>query len=287
MNLATGYLKQKYNIDLSAFRYEVSEIIDPLEIKYPKSIKNYIFSYDFIDDFLIFEYLLKISKKNNINIIDLGSGWGKWSIIGYKIFKLQQTKNFQFINVEALKDRHDIFFEILNLNKFDKINFKVFQKAITSGNKKNVSFYGSNIFNWYGQSITINKKFSYFNYILNKILNRQQDILNIETINLSEIVKNKIIELCIMDIQGLEYNVIKKDIGIIGKNINHIIIGTHNKQTEMSEGLDTHKPIIEILESNNFNIVFECDHGQKKNYNGNTIMCPEDGIIVAKNNNFS
>lgn len=90
-----------------------------------------------------------------------------------------------------------------------------------------------------------------------------------------------------MDIQGLELDLIDKNIDLIKKKIKYLIIGTHGKNTEMSRNKDNHTLLLNLINKINFDIYFECEEKEIKNFYGINITCAEDGIIVAKNKEFN
>ena len=90
-----------------------------------------------------------------------------------------------------------------------------------------------------------------------------------------------------MDIQGLELDLIDKNIDLIRNKIKYLIIGTHNKNTEMSKNRDNHNNLLNLLNNINFEIEFECKEKEVKNFYGIKITCAEDGIIIAKNKEFN
>jgi hypothetical protein len=194
-------ISKKLNINLNPIQIKKNYFIDSLGIKYQNKFKNSYYDYSAIEDFIIFYYLIIFNKKKTYkNIIDLGSGWGKWSIINYKISKYFSYNNYNFFNVEALKSRIKEFHEIMNINKFQYKNIENINAPIHI-EKTKVNFYNGDIKNWFGQSITINdhKVSKIKNYFL-KILKKKNILHNIQTVTLEEIIKNNIIDLCIMDI---------------------------------------------------------------------------------------
>jgi hypothetical protein len=98
------FIKEKFDFQINNFTTNDKYFYDCLNIKYPKEF--YFYSYKFItsDEFIILYYLFFLNKKKkNLNILDLGSGWGKWSIINCKISLIFSNLNYKFTNVEALK----------------------------------------------------------------------------------------------------------------------------------------------------------------------------------------
>ena len=218
--------------------------------------------------------------------MDLGSGWGKWSIYNSKISSIFNNANYKFINVEALRARKEQLKKVLKLNKFTGQNIINFNQPVYTSTQK-VNFYNGNVYEWFGQSITIHDhKINKFENFFKKILNKNNILCNLNTITLKNIIKNEIIDLSIMDIQGLELDLINQNIDLIKNKIKYLIIGTHNKNTEMSKNIDNHDVLIKLLQNINFDIEFECKEKEMKKFNGISITCTDDGIIVAKNSKF-
>lgn len=280
-------IKHKFNVEIKDFVINDKYFYDCLNIKYPKEL--YFYSYKFIpsDEFIILYYLFFLNQKKNLNILDLGSGWGKWSIINSKISLIFNNKNYKFTNVEALKKRENQLLKVLKLNQFEKQNIININQPIDISAKK-VNFYNGKTDEWFGQSITINDhKINKIKNFFNRILNKNNILYNLNTITLENIIKDEIIDLCLMDIQGLELDLIDKNIDLIKNKIKYLIIGTHNKNTEMSKNRDNHNNLLNLLNNINFEIKFECKEKEVKNFYGINITCAEDGIIVAKNKEFN
>ena len=281
-----SFIKYKFNVEIKDFVINDKYFYDCLDIKYPREL--YFYSYKFIpsDEFIILYYLFFLNKKKNLNILDLGSGWGKWSIINSKISLIFNNVNYKFTNVEALKKRKNQLIKVLKLNMFQNHRIVNINQPINTSTSK-VNFYNGKTDQWFGQSITINDhKINKIKNFINRILNKNNILYNLKTITLENIINNEIIDLCIMDIQGLELDLINKNIDLITNKIKYLIIGTHNKNTEMSNNKDNHNILLNLLKDINFDIEFECKEKETKNFCGINITCGEDGIIVAKNKEF-
>ena len=261
---------------------------DCLDIKYPKELYFYSYKFTPSDEFIILYYLFYLNKKKkNLSILDLGSGWGKWSILNSKISSIFNNVNYKFTNVEALKKRKNQLKKVLKLNKFEKKNIININQPIDISAKK-VNFYNGKTHEWFGQSITINDhKINKIKNFFNRILNKNNILYNLNTITLENIINDEIIDLCLMDIQGLELDLIDKNIDLIKKKIKYLIIGTHGKNTEMSRNKDNHTLLLNLINKINFDIQFECEEKEIKNFYGINITCAEDGIIVAKNKEYN
>ena len=287
-NNIADFIKKKFNVEINDFIINDKYFYDCLNIKYPKEL--YFYSYKFIpsDEFIILYYLFYLNKKKkNLSILDLGSGWGKWSILNSKISSIFNNVNYKFTNVEALKKRENQLKKVLKLNKFEKQNIFNINRPIDISVKK-VNFYNGKTHEWFGQSITINDhKINKIKNFFNRILNKNNILYNLNTITLENVISNETIDLCIIDIQGLELDLIDKNIDLIKSKIKYLIIGTHNKNTEMSKNKDSHTLLLNLINKINFDIQFECEEKVIKNFYGINITCPEDGIIVAKNKEFN
>lgn len=287
-NYIADFIKKKFNVEINDFIINDKYFYDCLNIKYPKEL--YFYSYKFIpsDEFIILYYLFYLNKKKkNLSILDLGSGWGKWSILNSKISSIFNNVNYKFTNVEALKKRENQLKKVLKLNKFEKQNIFNINRPIDISVKK-VNFYNGKTHEWFGQSITINDhKINKIKNFFNRILNKNNILYNLNTITLENVISNETIDLCIIDIQGLELDLIDKNIDLIKSKIKYLIIGTHNKNTEMSKNKDSHTLLLNLINKINFDIQFECEKKKIKNFYEINITCAEDGIIVAKNKAFN
>ena len=197
------------------------------------------------------------------------------------------VKELKNENVEALKKRENQLKKVLKLNKFEKQNIININQPIDISAKK-VNFYNGQTHEWFGQSITINDhKINKIKNFFNRIFNKYNILYNLNTITLENIINDEIINLCLMDIQGLELDLIDKNIDLIKNKIKYLIIGSHNKNTEMSKNRDNHSNLLNLLNKINFEIEFECKEKEVKNFYGINITCAEDGIIVAKNKKYN
>jgi len=287
-NYIADFIKKKFDVRINYFIINDKYFYDCLDIKYPKELYFYSYKFTPSDEFIILYYLFYLNKKKkNLNILDLGSGWGKWSILNSKISLIFNNADYKFTNVEALKKRGNQLKKVLKLNKFEKQNIININQPIDISVKK-VNFYNGKTHEWFGQSIAINDhKINKIKNFFNRILNNNNILYNLNTITLENIINDEIIDLCLMDIQGLELDLIDKNINLIKKKIKYLIIGTHGKNTEMSRNKDNHTLLLNLINKINFDIYFECEEKEIKNFYGINITCAEDGIIVAKNKEFN
>jgi len=287
-NYIADFIKKNFNVRINNFIINDKYFYDCLDIKYPKELYFYSYKFAPTDEFIILYYLFYLNKKKkNLNILDLGSGWGKWSIINSKISLIFNNVDYKFTNVEALKKRENQLKKVLKLNKFRSQNIISINQPVDISAKK-VNFYNGKTLEWFGQSITINDhKINKVKNFFNRIFNKYNILYNLNTITLENIISDEIIDLCLMDIQGLELDLIDKNIDFIKKKMRYLIIGTHNKNTEMSKNRDNHNNLLNLLNNVNFEILFECKEKEAKNFYGINITCAEDGIIVAKNKKYN
>jgi hypothetical protein len=287
-NIIADFIKKKFNVEINGFTINDKYFYDCLNIKYPKEL--YFNSYKFTpsNEFIILYYLFYLNKKKkNLNILDLGSGCGKWSIFNSKISLIFNNVDYKFTNIEALKKRENQLKKVLKLNKFRSQNIININQPVDISAKK-VNFYNGKTLEWFGQSITINDhKINKVKNFFNRIFNKYNILYNLNTITLENIISDEIIDLCLMDIQGLELDLIDKNIDLIKKKMRYLIIGTHNKNTEMSKNRDNHNNLLNLLNKINFDIQFECKEKEAKDFYGINITCAKDGIIVAKNKEFN
>lgn len=287
-NIIADFIKKKFNVEIDDLIINNKYFYDCLNIKYPKELYFYSYKFTPSDEFIILYYLFYLNKKKkNLNILDLGSGWGKWSIFNSKISLIFNNVNYKFTNVEALKKRENQLKKVLKLNKFRSQNIININQPVDISAKK-VNFYNGKTLEWFGQSITINDhKINKVKNFFNRIFNKYNILYNLNTITLENIISDEIIDLCLMDIQGLELDLIDKNIDLIKKKMRYLIIGTHNKNTEMSKNRDNHNNLLNLLNKINFDIQFECKEKEAKNFYGINITCSEDGVIVAKNKKYN
>ena len=174
-------------------------------------------------------YFLKINKKDNLNIIDLGINNGSFSIDVYNIY----NKRINIYGVEANKE----------IKIDQKYPFKVYNYLISKKSGLNEKFFidenetgsSSAIFSKKNQKFCLVPTISLYDfYISNKLEKNGVDILKI-------------------DIEGKEYEILNKEmISFLSKNTNQICIEFHDflKQGEVFKE-ETLK-IFKIFENYNF-----------------------------------
>jgi len=145
-----------------------------------------------------------LSSNNRFTMIELGAGFGRWSVNG-AIAASRLGKDYRIIAVEAEPQHFKWLQENIVDNGLDKNHCKFVEAAISDSDGKS-KFYAGNPAGWYGQRI---------HYLHNPPIsqedsNRGIHFISVKNITLSSLLKEEnLIDLIDMDLQGSEYDVIK------------------------------------------------------------------------------
>jgi FkbM family methyltransferase len=205
------------------------------------------------------------STKNSGCFINIGSAVGYYPLLAKK-----HSKNIVIHAFEPLKLHRQFFLENIFLNGFNQDEFNLYEEGISSviGSVEFIErSYGSSIKRNSEEKNIVQKSRSLAQTLLYKsglLKNKKISTIHVITLDsfLDKLGNN--VELCQMDIQGLEVDALMgaKESLKIGK-VKTFLIGTHGEKV--------HHKCIAILKNNNYEIEFE---------ETNTVAQP-DGIIVA------
>ena len=276
-------LENKYNLNYHKLLDFYKTVIPENKLKLRLNKLKHRLNSKIIDDHdLKIVAILEIAQKKNyrLNVLDLGAGFGRWFFLIYMI--KDNNKDFFYTAVEALKKRKKQFYKICKNKLFNTKNVKWIDKVINF-KQENLNFYHGNISNWTGQSISINKYNklrNFINFLLNKPYIKK---ISSEHIVLPKYILNEFYDLALIDLQGLEYELIENNIDQIKKNFKYLIIGTHDESTEMTPKYYDHPKLVNFLRENKFKIIFDYDQNTKNKYENFSVNIPRDGIIFAEN----
>ena len=183
------------------------------------------------------ESILAISSKKNPIVIDAGAHIGLFSLFvtlinhSAKVYAIEPyEKNIGRLNIN------------MNLNKIKGV--KILHYALSD--KKGIArlWYSGNKFDM--ATISLSRK------------RKEEEYLIVKSETLRGIISRnyiEIIDVLKMDIEGLEYKVIKKDIKQVVGKVKRLLIEYHtDSDSKMRE------KIIDLLVKNNFRIIFEHRH---------------------------
>lgn len=205
------------------------------------------------------------NTKNPGCYINIGTAIGYYPLLAKK-----NSKNLDIYAFEPLVLHRKFFSENISLNGFNQSEFNLYEEGIASisGSVEFIeSSYGSSIRrNSSGRNFVRKIKRSLKTLLYKSNLFKNKKIATISVITLDDFLNKlgKEVDLCQMDIQGLEVDALEggKESLKTGR-IKSFLIGTH--------GGKVHSDCISILRDSNYEIEFEeCD----------TTTQP-DGIIVA------
>lgn len=226
--------------------------------------------------------VLENYSNNKLTMLDLGAGWGEWSLALHGVLQNKLIKsslnNYYAVAVECDKEHYSNSIKNYELNG---IIGNVVYGAIGNKNSKTRINSGKISSKYCGASLTYDGNFhdSKILALISGLYHRlsgQTDVVNEYT--LKYIYYNKCfgdVNLLIMDIQGSESIVINNSIDIINK-VDYLLIGTH--------GNKIHNLIKNTL-STSFNIIVDaqpnCATEIIENY---IVLCRQgqDGILLCQ-----
>lgn len=132
-------------------------------------------------------------------------------------------------------------YQLLRTNTLHYKNINTFPYAVTTSKKEKYLYLAKGL----------KQGWTWGNSMIENHWDRDQNVLPLQvpTINVSKLTKTKI-DILKIDVEGLEYRIIKK-IGKNLKNINIILIEFHGTKTRTKEDL---LEILEILKTNEFSV---------------------------------
>ena len=185
--------------------------------------------------------------KNRYVFVELGAGYGRWTVRASQAIKRLNPMSFHAVAVEA----EPTHFEFLKLhfrdNGLDPCDHRLIRAAVWR--KRGLTkFYIGNASGWYGQAIaqsgTLHSLKQWTMACLHLVFyrlgliqaSRRQRVTWVPAITLSKILSEcQYVDLLDMDIQGAELDVIARDIKVLNDKVRRIHVGTHNAIVE--EGL--------------------------------------------------
>jgi FkbM family methyltransferase len=183
--------------------------------------------------------------QDSFTMLELGAGYGLWSIRAAKAFRQVSDKKCNLIAVEA----EPLHYRWLNLhfqdNGFDPAEHRLINAAIGEHEGQALFFVGSpsgeefNATNWYGQRLkregegTGIRSGEFYEGHPVLVLENGWKCIEVPVITLSTVLDGVgIIDFVHVDLQGHELDVIKSGIELLDHQARHIHIGTHSAEIE-------------------------------------------------------
>ncbi len=179
--------------------------------------------------------------KDQYTFVELGAGFGRWSVIAYGIAALLRSLKCNLILVEA-EPTHVLWAkEHLTMNNIPRESYKLFSGAVDRCSGY-VWFAEGKPSAWYGQSIIENQSRPIMKARIKKFLQRYgyasgvsiwEGHQPVRSYSLSRILKSaKQVDLIHMDIQGKEYEVLEAALAEVTRKVRRVHIGTHSNLIE-------------------------------------------------------
>jgi FkbM family methyltransferase len=189
------------------------------------------------------------NAKKGFTFVELGAGYGRWSVRAYKACIINKIKpsDIKLILVEGEPQHSQWAKEHLSTNNIPRNSF-VFKEGLMAQQKGKGEIVvhlqdGLNgvqtAKNWYGQCHVPSAKDDDIlmkdTYLGKKLLIDKNGIGRVvcETFTLEEILsEDAVVDLLNMDIQGSEYNVVASSLDVICSKVKKVYISTHSNQID-------------------------------------------------------
>jgi FkbM family methyltransferase len=182
--------------------------------------------------------------KNKYVFVELGAGYGRWTVRASQAIRRLNPMPFQAVAVEAEPTHFEFLKRHCNDNGLGPCDYRLIRAAVWRRRclKK---FYIGNASGWYGQAIDQSKfrqspkqwVMAFLHLILYRLnlirTSRRQRVVWVPAITLNEILSEcQCVDLLDMDIQGAELEVISSGIKALNDKVRRIHVGTHNSIAE-------------------------------------------------------
>jgi len=176
------------------------------------------------------------NAKGQYIFIELGSGYGRWSVRAAQAVRRLNPMPFKIIAVEGEPTHYEFLKENFRDNGINPSDCRLIKAAVWH-KKGAIKFRIGNPKGWYGQSIVDQsffrriKSFLFGRFDLHKPDN--ESVVLVPTITLGEILSIcPHVDMIDMDIQGSELTVISHIIRVLNEKVMRIHIGTHSSKIE-------------------------------------------------------
>ena len=199
----------------------------------------------FDDEYFEWIDLLESVKqaKNKYVFIELGAGYGLWTVRAERAIKRLNPIPFHAVAVEAEPTHFEYLKQHFYDNGLNPCDHRLIRAAVwlKRGLEK---FYIGNASGWYGQAIAQSGSLHSLRqwtaaflhtvfYRLGLIQASRQRVTLVRSITLCDVLSEcQYVDLLDMDIQGAELDVIARDIKVLNDKVRRIHIGTHNSIVE-------------------------------------------------------
>ena len=183
------------------------------------------------------------AKKRYV-FVELGAGYGLWTVRAAQAIKRLNPMPFHAVAVEAEPTHFEFLKQHFCDNGLDLCDLRLVRAAVWR--KRGLTkFYIGNASGWYGQAIDQSGSlhsprqwpmaFLYLVFYRLGLLqsSRRQRVTWVRSITLCDVLSEcQYVDLLDMDIQGAELDVIARDIKLLNDKVRRIHIGTHNSVVE-------------------------------------------------------
>lgn len=176
------------------------------------------------------------NAKGEFIFVELGAGYGRWSVRAAQAIRRLNPLPFKIIAVEGEPTHYEFLKRNFHDNGINPSDCSLMKVAVWN-KKGTVKFHTGNPTGWYGQCIMKQPLFSTIKstllYLLGAYNPNDKSGITVPTITLDEILSLlHHVDLIDIDIQGTELDVISHSIEIINEKVMRIHIGTHSSEIE-------------------------------------------------------
>lgn len=177
------------------------------------------------------------SSQDQFCMVEVGSGYGRWSLSAYLSNKILTKKDTYFVLIEPESFNFHASKKYLELHGVNPKKTLFINAAIDCFKGKSYLM-ASTPYSWYGQCL-VKVRQSLFQDIKNLLckwvpsLRCRDRFETVDTLVLSDVLENyEKIDLLDMDIQGREVDVIPNSMNVLNLKVKRVHIGTHSREIE-------------------------------------------------------
>jgi FkbM family methyltransferase len=165
----------------------------------------------------------------SFNMFELGAGYGRWCIAAEgALRKLRPDIPRSYTAVEAEPTHYIWLREHFTENGLDPDRHRLIQAAVAEDYGL-ANFVVGNSAKWWGQAIVD------IDFYAARNANTSDPVIHVPMIPLSALLeKEDLVDLIDMDVQGVEFEIVKEAIRGLNKKVRRLHIGTHSSEIEAS-----------------------------------------------------
>lgn len=165
------------------------------------------------------------SAKESFTMVELGAGYGRWSVIAAVVLRNHKNIPYKLIVVEPEHNHYQMIFEHFVDNGLNPKEHTIIEAAVTETDGP-IYFPQGYSKNWWGQSIIPSKDYNFGNW-------PEATVEEIPGYSINTILKEvNYVDFMDMDIQGTEVKAVRGSLSTLNDKVRRIHIGTHSQENE-------------------------------------------------------